>query len=114
MLSGGQRQSVAIAKGVLWSAKLVVMDEPTAALGRRPDTDGAGPGADPRERGHAVLLISHNMNDVFAVADRTRRAAARPDGRCAADRPERSTDRRGPDDLGDEHSRSARPANDKE
>src|SRR6188472_1195 len=69
-LSGGQRQSVAIAKAVLWDTKLVIMDEPTAALGvaqtrmvldltRRLD-----------EQGHAALIVSHNMNDVFDVADR--------------------------------------------
>jgi len=69
-LSGGQRQSVAIAKAVLWESKLVVMDEPTAALGvaqTRMVLDLVRTLAD---RGHAVLLISHNMVDVFDVADR--------------------------------------------
>ena len=69
-LSGGQRQSVAIAKSVLWNAKLVIMDEPTAALGvaqTRMVLDLVRRLAD---RGHAALIISHNMNDVFEVADR--------------------------------------------
>jgi ABC-type sugar transport system ATPase subunit len=69
-LSGGQRQSVAIAKTVLWNSKLVIMDEPTAALGvaqTRMVLDLVRRLAD---RGLAVLIVSHNMNDVFAVADR--------------------------------------------
>jgi ABC-type sugar transport system ATPase subunit len=69
-LSGGQRQSVAIAKAVLWNTKLVIMDEPTAALGvaqTRMVLDLVRRLAD---RGHAVLFVSHNMNDVFEVADR--------------------------------------------
>jgi ABC-type sugar transport system ATPase subunit len=69
-LSGGQRQSVAIAKAVLWNSKLVIMDEPTAALGvaqTRMVLDLVRRLAD---RGLAVLLVSHNMNDVFEVADR--------------------------------------------
>jgi ABC-type sugar transport system ATPase subunit len=68
-LSGGQRQSVAIAKSVLWNAKLVIMDEPTAALGvaqTRMVLDLVRRLAD---MGHAALIISHNMNDVFEVAD---------------------------------------------
>ena len=69
-LSGGQRQSVAIAKAVLWNSRLVIMDEPTAALGvaqTRMVLDLVRRLAD---RGLAVLIISHNMNDVFEVADR--------------------------------------------
>ena len=69
-LSGGQRQSVAIAKAVLWNSKLVIMDEPTAALGvaqTRMVLDLVRRLAD---RGLAVIIISHNMNDVFEVADR--------------------------------------------
>ena len=85
-LSGGQRQSVAIAKSVLWNAKLVIMDEPTAALGvaqTRMVLDLVRRLAD---RGHAALIISHNMNDVFEVADRLavlylgRMVAVRPAG----------------------------------
>jgi ABC-type sugar transport system ATPase subunit len=69
-LSGGQRQSVAIAKSVLWNNKVVIMDEPTAALGvaqTRMVLDLVRRLAD---RGLAVILVSHNMNDVFEVADR--------------------------------------------
>ena len=69
-LSGGQRQSVAIAKAVLWNSKLVIMDEPTAALGvaqTRMVLDLVRRLAD---RGLAVMIVSHNMNDVFEVADR--------------------------------------------
>jgi ABC-type sugar transport system ATPase subunit len=63
-------QSVAIAKAVLWEAKLVIMDEPTAALGvaqTRMVLDLTRRLAD---QGHAALFVSHNMNDVFEVADR--------------------------------------------
>ncbi len=69
-LSGGQRQSVAIAKAVLWNSKLVIMDEPTAALGvaqTRMVLDLVRRLAD---RGLAVMIVSHNMSDVFEVADR--------------------------------------------
>jgi ABC-type sugar transport system ATPase subunit len=69
-LSGGQRQSVAIAKAVLWNSKLVIMDEPTAALGvaqTRVVLDLTRRLAD---QGLAVVIVSHNMIDVFAVADR--------------------------------------------
>jgi ABC-type sugar transport system ATPase subunit len=69
-LSGGQRQAVAIAKAVLWNSKLVIMDEPTAALGvaqTRMVLDLVRRLAD---RGLGVIIISHNMNDVFEVADR--------------------------------------------
>ncbi len=68
-LSGGQRQSVAIAKAVLWESKLVILDEPTAALGvpqTRMVLDLVRTLVD---RGHAVLIVSHNMTDVFQVAD---------------------------------------------
>jgi ABC-type sugar transport system ATPase subunit len=83
-LSGGQRQSVAIAKAVLWNSKLVIMDEPTAALGvaqTRMVLDLVRRLAD---RGLAVLLVSHNMNDVFEVADRI---AVLRLGRMVAQRP---------------------------
>jgi D-xylose transport system ATP-binding protein len=69
-LSGGQRQSVAVAKAVMLDAKLVVMDEPTAALGVSQTAlvlDLIGRLA---HRGIAVLLVSHNLIDVFQVADR--------------------------------------------
>jgi ABC-type sugar transport system ATPase subunit len=69
-LSGGQRQSVAIAKAVLWNSKLVIMDEPTAALGVAQTAMVLALVRRLAERGHAVLIVSHNMNDVFEVADR--------------------------------------------
>jgi D-xylose transport system ATP-binding protein len=69
-LSGGQRQSVAIAKAVLWEAKLVIMDEPTAALGVSQTRMVLDLVRRLAERGHAVLIVSHNMIDVFEVADR--------------------------------------------
>ncbi|HMM96695.1 ATP-binding cassette domain-containing protein [Phycicoccus sp.] len=69
-LSGGQRQSVAIAKAVLWESKLVIMDEPTAALGVAQTRMVLDLVRTLVDRGHAVLLISHNMTDVFQVADR--------------------------------------------
>ncbi|MCV2396520.1 ATP-binding cassette domain-containing protein [Actinotalea sp. M2MS4P-6] len=69
-LSGGQRQSVAIAKAVLWESKLVIMDEPTAALGVAQTRMVLDLVRRLAERGHGVLLISHNMTDVFQVADR--------------------------------------------
>jgi D-xylose transport system ATP-binding protein len=69
-LSGGQRQSVAIAKAVLWEAKLVIMDEPTAALGVTQTGNVLELVRRLADRGHAVLLVSHNLNDVFQVADR--------------------------------------------
>ncbi len=69
-LSGGQRQSVAIAKAVLWESKLVIMDEPTAALGVAQTRMVLDLVRTLVQRGHAVLLISHNMTDVFQVADR--------------------------------------------
>jgi ABC-type sugar transport system ATPase subunit len=69
-LSGGQRQSVAIAKAVLWNSKLVIMDEPTAALGVAQTTMVLELVRRLATRGLGVLIVSHNMNDVFQVADR--------------------------------------------
>jgi ABC-type sugar transport system ATPase subunit len=69
-LSGGQRQSVAIAKAVLWNSRLVIMDEPTAALGVAQTAMVLDLVRRLADRGLAVVLISHNMNDVFQVADR--------------------------------------------
>ncbi len=68
-LSGGQRQSVAIAKAVLWNTKLVIMDEPTAALGVAQTAMVLELVRTLADRGHAVMIVSHNMNDVFQVAD---------------------------------------------
>jgi ABC-type sugar transport system ATPase subunit len=69
-LSGGQRQSVAVAKAVMWNSKLVIMDEPTAALGVTQTAQVLDLIARLRDRGLAVMVVSHNLNDVFAVADR--------------------------------------------
>jgi D-xylose transport system ATP-binding protein len=68
-LSGGQRQTVAIARAVLWNSKLVVLDEPTAALGVAQTEQVLRLVRRLADRGLAVVLISHNMNDVLAVAD---------------------------------------------
>jgi ABC-type sugar transport system ATPase subunit len=69
-LSGGQRQAVAVAKAVMQDAQLVIMDEPTAALGVSQTELVLSLIARRASRGHAVLVISHNLNDVFQVADR--------------------------------------------
>jgi D-xylose transport system ATP-binding protein len=69
-LSGGQRQTVAIAKAVLWNSKVVILDEPTAALGVAQTANVLELVRRLADTGHAVVLISHNMNDVFAVSDR--------------------------------------------
>ncbi len=69
-LSGGQRQTVAIAKAVLWNSRLVILDEPTAALGVAQTAQVLELVRRLADQGLAVVLISHNMNDVFAVSDR--------------------------------------------
>ena len=69
-LSGGQRQSVAVAKAVMWNSKLVLMDEPTAALGVVQTRMVLDLIRRLRDKGLAVMVISHNLNDVFEVADR--------------------------------------------
>jgi ABC-type sugar transport system ATPase subunit len=69
-LSGGQRQAVAIAKAVLWNSRLVIMDEPTAALGVSQTEMVLELVRRLADRGLAVLIVSHNLNDVFEVADR--------------------------------------------
>jgi ABC-type sugar transport system ATPase subunit len=69
-LSGGQRQSVAVAKAVLFDAKLVIMDEPTAALGVSQTAQVLDLIKRLAGQGVAVMLVSHNLNDVFEVADR--------------------------------------------
>jgi len=68
-LSGGQRQTVAIARAVLWNSKLVILDEPTAALGVAQTEQVLKLVRRLADNGLAVILISHNLNDVFAVAD---------------------------------------------
>jgi D-xylose transport system ATP-binding protein len=69
-LSGGQRQSVAVARSVMWDAKVVMLDEPTAALGVSQTKQVLELIRRLRDQGLAVVVISHNMADVFEVADR--------------------------------------------
>ncbi len=69
-LSGGQRQTVAIARSVLWNSKLVILDEPTAALGVAQTEQVLKLVRRLADKGLSVVLISHNLNDVFQVADR--------------------------------------------
>lgn len=69
-LSGGQRQAVAVARAVMWNSRLVVLDEPTAALGVAQTRQVLDLVRQLADRGLAVVLISHNLHDVFEVADR--------------------------------------------
>jgi len=69
-LSGGQRQSVAVARAVMWNSRVVILDEPTAALGVAQTRQVLDLVARLKEQGLAVVLISHNLNDVFEVATR--------------------------------------------
>ncbi len=69
-LSGGQRQSVAVARAVMWNSKVVILDEPTAALGVAQTEQVLALVKRLAEQGLAVVLISHNLHDIFEVADR--------------------------------------------
>ena len=69
-LSGGQRQGVAVARAAIFARRLVIMDEPTAALGVRESGEVLNLIRTIRDRGLPVLLISHNMPHVFELADR--------------------------------------------
>ncbi len=69
-LSGGQRQSVAIGRAVMWNSRLVILDEPTAALGVAQTRQVLDLVRRLAEQGLAVVIISHNLHDVFEVADR--------------------------------------------
>jgi len=69
-LSGGQRQSVAVAKAVQWNSKLVILDEPTAALGVAQTEQVLALVRRLGEQGLAVVIISHNLHDIFETADR--------------------------------------------
>ena len=69
-LSGGQRQSVAISRSVMWSAKVVILDEPTAALGVAQTEQVLALIRRLREQGLGVVVITHNLHEVFEVADR--------------------------------------------
>ena len=81
-LSGGQRQTVAIAKAVLWNSRVVLLDEPTAALGVAQTKQVLDLVRRLADQGLGVVLISHNMNDVIQVSDRV---CAMYLGRVAAD-----------------------------
>ncbi len=69
-LSGGQRQGVAVARAVMWASKVVIMDEPTAALGVAQTSQVLDLMRQVRDSGIPVVFISHNMPNVFQVADR--------------------------------------------
>ena len=69
-LSGGQRQAVAVARAAAFGSKVIILDEPTAALGVRESTRVLQLIDDLRNRGLPVILISHNMPQVFELADR--------------------------------------------
>ena len=69
-LSGGQRQSVAIGRAVMWNSRIVILDEPTAALGVAQTRQVLDLVRRLAEQGLAVVIISHNLHDVFEVADR--------------------------------------------
>lgn len=68
-LSGGQRQAIAVAKAVMWNSRLVILDEPTAALGVAQTRQVLDLVKRLAEKGLAVVLISHNLHDVFEAAD---------------------------------------------
>ncbi len=68
-LSGGQRQAVAVSRAVLWGSQVVLLDEPTAALGVEQTAMVYRLVRSLRDRGLGVVVISHNLSDVFAVAD---------------------------------------------
>lgn len=68
--SGGQRQAVAIGRAIYWNAKMLIMDEPTAALGVPEQRKVISLVRSLKEQGKGVIFISHNLQDIFAVADR--------------------------------------------
>src|SRR5689334_5264143 len=69
-LSGGQRQAIAVAKAVMWNSRLVILDEPTAALGVAQTRQVLDLVKRLAQKGLAVVLISHNLHDIFEAADR--------------------------------------------
>jgi simple sugar transport system ATP-binding protein len=69
-LSGGQRQAVAVARAIAWGTRIVIMDEPTAALGVRESSMVLELIKEVRSHGLSIIMISHNLPEVFAVADR--------------------------------------------
>jgi ABC-type sugar transport system ATPase subunit len=70
MLSGGQRQAIAIGRAIYWNARLLIMDEPTAALGVPEQRKVMALIRGLKSQGVAVILVSHNLHDIFGVADR--------------------------------------------
>jgi simple sugar transport system ATP-binding protein len=93
-MSGGQRQAVAIGRTMLSEAKIVLMDEPTAAISVRQVAEVLNLIRELRDRGIVVVLISHRMPDVFSVADRVivmRRGRKVADKPIAASSPEEVT-----------------------
>ena len=100
LMSGGQRQAVAVARAVAFSSKLVILDEPTAALGLRESARVLELVDRLRTSGVAVILISHSMDHVMAVADRAMvmrggRKIGEAAGNCGQPRTTRVLDRRG-------------------
>jgi ABC-type sugar transport system ATPase subunit len=83
-LSGGQRQAVAISRALRWNAELIVMDEPTAALGVKETAQVLDLIRRLKDGGKTIILVSHNMTDVMAVATRV---AIFKNGRKLIDRP---------------------------
>jgi simple sugar transport system ATP-binding protein len=83
-LSGGQRQAVAIARALRWKAEVIIMDEPTAALGVKETAQVLDLVRRLKDEGRTIVLISHSMRDVAALADRIAILKA---GRKVADRP---------------------------
>ena len=69
-LSGGQRQAVAISRSIYWDAKVLIMDEPTAALGIAEQRKVLSLVKSLKNQGIGIIIISHQMHDVFEVADR--------------------------------------------
>jgi ABC-type sugar transport system ATPase subunit len=89
-LSGGQRQSVAIARALAWGGRIFLMDEPTAALGVEQSAKVNEIIADLKAHGNAVVVISHNLEHVFTVADRV---TVLRHGKCAGTRQKEETSR---------------------
>jgi D-xylose transport system ATP-binding protein len=69
-MSGGQRQAIAVARSAMFAKKVVILDEPTAALGQRESAEVLSLVARLRDQGNAVILITHNMDHVIQLADR--------------------------------------------
>lgn len=90
-LSGGQRQAVAISRSIYWNAKCLIMDEPTAALGVAQQHQVLELVKSLKDHGIGIIIISHQMHDVFAVADRIV-VMRRGEKVCDLDRHKTSTD----------------------